>query len=31
MLNSLLATLGAGSLTLLQELQQVFLYFYTHA
>ena len=31
MLNSVLATLGAGSLTLLQELQQVFLYFYTHA
>ena len=31
MLSSLLTTLGASSLTLVQELQQVFLYFYTHA
>lgn len=31
MLGSLLTTLGANSLTLVQELQQVFLYFYTHA
>lgn len=31
MLSSLLTTLGASSLTLVQELQQVCLYFYTHA
>lgn len=31
MLDALLMVVGGGSLVVLQELQQVFLYFYTHA
>jgi hypothetical protein len=31
MLDALLTTLGGGSLAFVQELQQSFLYFYTHS